>query len=283
MAILQKRILITGATGFVGRQIVKALITDNQKVTIIRRSQNKEKIPSEINIIETEDLFAESDTRLTEILKGTDILIHAAWYAEPGKYLTSPLNLDCLTGTIRLAKAFADVGGKRFVGIGTCFEYDLSQCMLSVNTPLNPKTLYAACKVSAFQVLGQLLTTKNVEFLWCRLFYLYGEGEDPRRLVPYLKKCLSSGEVAELTSGNQIRDFLDIEVAGKMIADAAIATTEGPLNICSGIPITVRQLAEKVADEFGLRDLLKFGARPDNLVDPPCIVGLPQQNVYNTN
>lgn len=274
MANSQTRFLVTGATGFVGKQIIKALITGNQKVTVIVRPQNKEKIPSGIDIVETEDLFAESETRLVEILKGTDTLIHTAWYAEPGKYLTSPLNLDCLTGTIRLARAFAEVGGKRFVGIGTCFEYDLTQGVLSVNTPLNPKTLYAACKASAFQVLGQLLPSKNVEFLWCRLFYLYGEGEDPRRLVPYLKKCLSSGEVAELTSGNQIRDFLDVEEAGKMIVDAALGSVQGSLNVCSGIPITVRQLAEQVADDFGRRNLLRFGARPDNLVDPPCVVGL---------
>ena len=268
------KILVTGATGFVGRQIVKALINNNQKITVITRAQNKEIIPSGIDIIETEDLFAESDARLAEILKSVDTLIHAAWYAEPGKYLTSLLNLDCLTGTIRLAKAFAEAGGKRFVGIGTCFEYDLTQGVLSVNTPLNPKTLYAACKVSAFQVLGQLFPSKNVEFLWCRLFYLYGEGEDPRRLVPYLKKCLSSGEVAGLTSGNQIRDFLDVEEAGAMISDASLSSLQGPLNICSGIPITVKQLAEQVADEFGRRDLLRFGARPDNLVDPPCVVGV---------
>lgn len=268
------KIVVTGATGFVGRQIVKALINDNQKVAVVARAQNKEQIPSGISIIETEDLFAESETRLAKIFQGVDTLIHAAWYAEPGKYLTSPLNVDCLMGTVRLAQVFAEVGGRRFVGLGTCFEYDLSQGILSINTPLNPKTLYAACKVSAFQVLNQLLPFKDVEFLWCRLFYLYGEGEDSRRLVPYLKKCLASGEVAELTSGNQIRDFLDVQDAGKMIADAALCSVQGPLNICSGVPITVRQLAEQVADEFGRRDLLRFGARADNLVDPPCVVGV---------
>ena len=269
-----KRILITGATGFVGQKIIQALIKNNQKITVIARKSSREKIPHGINIIEIEDLWSESRDRLIEALQRIDILIHSAWYTEPGKYLTSPLNIDCLMGTIRLAQAFVEAGGKRFVGIGTCFEYDLSYRILSINTPLNPNTLYAACKVSTFQVLSQFLPTKNVEFLWCRLFYLYGEGEDPRRLVPYLKQCLSSGEVAKLTSGNQIRDFLDVEEAGKMVVDAALNSTQGPLNICSGIPITVRQLAEQLADEFGRRDLLKFGARPDNLVDPPCIVGV---------
>ena len=190
-------------------------------------------------------------------------------------YLTSARNCDCLTGSLRLAEALADIGGRRFVGVGTCFEYDLTQGKLSVATPLKPQTLYAACKASVFHVLTHLLPTRRVEFAWCRLFYLYGESEDPRRLVPYLRDRLSAGEVAELTSGAQIRDFLDVREAGAMVADAALSHRTGPMNICSGVPITVRQLAERIADEFGRRDLLRFGARPDNLVDPPCVVGVP--------
>jgi len=228
-----------------------------------------------VEVVETDDLFNEPRERLSVLLEGIDILVHAAWYAEPGVYLTSALNCDCLAGTLRLAEVLADIGGRRFVGVGTCFEYDLAQGSLSVATPLRPQTLYAACKASVFQVLTHLLHARNVEFAWCRLFYLYGEGEDPRRLVPYIRKQLSAGEVAELTSGNQLRDFLDVREAGAMVADAALGHRIGPMNICSGVPVTVRQLAERIADEFGRRDLLRFGARPDNLVDPPCVLGVP--------
>jgi dTDP-6-deoxy-L-talose 4-dehydrogenase (NAD+) len=59
-----------------------------------------------------------------------------------------------------------------------------------------------------------------------------------------------------------------------MIVDVALSDRQGPVNICSGVPITVRQLAEQIADQYGRRDLLKFGARPDNLFDPPCVVGV---------
>lgn len=74
--------------------------------------------------------------------------------------------------------------GRRFVGLGTCAEYDLSAGLITTDTPLSPNTLYAACKASAYQVLRCLLDTEDVSFAWCRLFYLYGEGEDERRLVP---------------------------------------------------------------------------------------------------
>lgn len=174
----------------------------------------------------------------------------------------------------RMARCCIHAGVRRFVGVGTCAEYDLSQGMLRTDTPLNPDTLYAACKASVFQILRQLLPAAGIQFAWCRVFYLYGEGEDPRRLVPYLRQKLCAGEPAELTSGNQIRDFLDVRDVGVMIVEAALSDRQGAINICSGIPITVRQLAERIADEYGRRDLLHFGARPDNLFDPPCIVGV---------
>jgi len=268
-------IAITGGSGFVGRQVVSYLSQGNHDIKIFTR--NTEILPqseSNIEVVKVKNLFHEEIKYLKEILKDVEILIHLAWYAEPGKYLTSPLNIDCLTGTLSLAQAFCEVGGRRFVGIGTCFEYDLNQCLLSINSPLNPKTIYAASKASAFQLLTQILSMSKVEFSWCRLFYLYGDGEDSRRLVSYLKQKLNNGEIAELSRGDQIRDFLDVKDAGKMIVEEALSPFQGATNICSGVPITVKQLAERIADDFGKRDLLRFGARPDNLTDPPCVVGM---------
>ena len=122
--------------------------------------------------------------------------------------------------------------------------------------------------------LSKCLPQQGLEFAWCRLFYLHGEGEDARRLVPYLRANLAAGQPAKLTKGKQIRDFLDVCEVGQMIAEIVLGHEQGPVNICSGIPITVRQLAERIADEYGRRDLLEFGARPDNLTDPPCVVGV---------
>ena len=85
-------------------------------------------------------------------------------------------------------------------------------------------------------------------------------------------------EPAELSSGSQIRDYLDVREAGRMIVEHALGAGQGPVNICSGTPVTVRELAERIADEYGRRDLLRFGARPDNLVDPPCVVGVRAAN-----
>ncbi|MBI5909549.1 MAG: NAD(P)-dependent oxidoreductase [Betaproteobacteria bacterium] len=273
--------LLTGATGFVGRQVLQELGKRNCKVRLIVRDGSQSRI-AQSNAIEaviaTADLWSESVAWCADVCRGVDSVIHAAWYAEPGQYLSSPKNLECLAGTLRLAQGASQAKVRRFVGVGTCFEYDLGAGYLSVATPLRPSTPYAAAKAAAFMALSQYLPQQGVEFAWCRLFYLYGEGEDDRRLVPYLRAKLSAGEPADLSSGSQIRDYLDVGEAGRMIVEHALGAEQGPVNICSGTPVTVRELAERIADEYGRRDLLRFGARPDNLVDPPCVVGLRAAN-----
>ncbi len=270
-------ITLTGATGFVGGQILRNLLERGCSVRLlVRDSSRLPVIPARgaLEVMHTPDLFAEGTARLEELLEGSEILVHAAWHAEPGEYLTSPVNLACLTGTLNLAYAFAAVGGKRFVGVGTCAEYDSSAGLMTTDTPLAPNTLYAACKASAFQVLRFFLGTKDISFAWCRIFYLYGEGEDERRLVPYIRRQLGAGQEVQLTRGEQVRDFLDVKDAARMIADVALGRQQGAVNICSGEAVTVRQFAERIADEYGRRELLRFGARPENVFDPPRVVGV---------
>jgi nucleoside-diphosphate-sugar epimerase len=270
--------VLTGATGFVGRHILRELTERGQRVRVLVRNRtrlNAVAYSGLAEVVETPDLFAEAPTSLQTLVAGADLLIHAAWYAEPGKYLTSPINVDCLEGTLRLAQAFSRAGGRRFVGLGTCAEYDVSEGILRIETALRPDSLYAACKASAFQVLSKLLPGQGVSFSWCRLFYLYGDGEDKRRLVPYIRKQLQAGEPAQLTSGNQVRDFIEVRKAARLIVELAMGDVQGAANICTGVPTTVRELAQRVADEYGRPDLLRFGARADNLFDPPKVVGVP--------
>lgn len=270
-------VLLTGATGFVGRQVLRALGEAGVRVRVVVRDGKQSQVAALKGVeavVTTPDLFAETFNWWAGVCEGIDTVIHAAWYAEPGKYLKSGKNLDCLAGTLQLVKGAVQAKVRRFTGVGTCFEYDLAGGLLSVDTPLRPSTPYAGAKAAAFMALAQALPQQDVEFAWCRLFYLYGEGEDPRRLVPYLHAKLAAGEPAELTSGKQIRDFLEVQVAGRMIVETALSDVQGPVNICSGVPITVRQLAEQIADTYGRRDLLKFGFRHDNLVDPDRVVGI---------
>lgn len=274
------RVLLTGANGFVGRQVLRSLYRQGAEVVAVLR-EGAPAPDGPADILRTKDLFAESVAFWERSCRDIDAIAHVAWYAEPGKYLHSRLNFDCLEGTLRLAKAAVNAGVSRFVGVGTCVEYDLGTPAvarrepLSVQAPLRPTTPYGAAKAAAWLALSQALPGNGVAFAWCRLFYLFGEGEDPRRLVPYLHDRLSRGETAELSSGNQIRDFMDVRDAGHQIAQTVLGTAEGALNICSGIPTTVMELATRIASEYRRPDLIRPGARPDNPDDPPFVLGVP--------
>jgi len=274
---MAQNILLTGATGFVGLHLLQTLAKTGASVTVVGRATRKAEVDAGglvQKFIATPDLFSQDRAWWQKACQGIDTVIHAAWYAEPGAYLLSERNFDCLAGTIEMARGASLAGVRRFVGVGTCFEYEMRDTPLGTDTPLRPLTPYAAAKASAYLMLSQWLPRHAVSFAWCRLFYLYGPGEDARRLVPYLRSHLSAGQPVDLTSGSQVRDYLDVRVAAERIVAIAAGTQEGAINVCSGTAVSVRELAERIADEYGRRDLLRFGARRDNLVDPPFVVGV---------
>jgi dTDP-6-deoxy-L-talose 4-dehydrogenase (NAD+) len=272
------KILVTGASGFVGRHVLRNLLDKQITVRAIVRTgkeiffKNKN---LKLELVTTDDLFKENNDWFVEQCKGIDIIIHLAWFVKHEKYLESIKNIDCLLGSLRFAQAAIKAKIKRFVGIGTCLEYDLSAGALSINTPLNPLSLYAYTKVALYKELSREFSERSVEFCWGRLFYLYGEGEDKRRLVPYIHNKLSKGETVELTNGNKILDYLNVSEASRVIAEIALSYKQGPFNICSGKPITIKELAEQIADIYGRRDLLKFNIHPKNFTDPINILGIP--------
>jgi len=277
---VKRRILLTGATGFVGRQVLRALLEEDVLVTAVIRQSSLQQLPTSSKMgppLLTRDLFEEDESWWRKNLQGIDVVVHLAWYAEPGKYQLSPKNMDCLLGTLRMARAAAAARVKRVVGVGTCLEYGPANRPLAVNSPLGPASPYAACKTAAYLALGHILPQEEVSFAWCRLFYLHGEGEDSRRLVHSIRKNLAQGLPVALTHGTQVRDFLDVQEAGRRLAEVSLGRQLGPINVCSGKPVTVRCFAESIADEYGRRDLLNFGARPENPEDPPWMVGIPSE------
>jgi dTDP-6-deoxy-L-talose 4-dehydrogenase (NAD+) len=267
------RILLTGASGFVGRHVLRSLLARGDEVRIVGRTPATP--GSGVDEIVSEDLFAETDDWLANACDGIESIVHCAWYAEPGRYLFSPRNLTCLRGTLALAAAAQAAGVRRFVGIGTCFEYALSDSPLLTSTPLDPRSPYAAAKAAAFLALSGHLQNVGIGFAWCRLFYLFGEGEHSRRFVAYLHERLGKGEPVDLTEGLQIRDFMDVAEAAERIAAITHSRYAGAANVCSGQGISIRAMAERIADSYGRRDLLRFGTRPENEVDPPVVVGEP--------
>jgi len=273
-------VLLTGASGFVGRQLLTIL--DQMEVNIVVVCRNHAQSAFENfsrikKIVITEDLFIQSNKWYEGLCEGIDIIIHAAWYAEPGKYLNSSLNLECAAGTINFATSAINMKIKKFIGIGTCFEYDVKHGYLEITTPLLPVSDYAKAKVLAFQEISKIFALKGVstKFAWCRLFYLYGEGEDERRLVSSVKKKLSLGEQIKLSDGLQIRDFIDVKEAAQQIITVAFSNLFGPQNICSGVGISVKDMVLSIARDYeNVEDLLKFGEETPRPFDPPKVIGV---------
>jgi dTDP-6-deoxy-L-talose 4-dehydrogenase (NAD+) len=272
------KVLVTGGTGFVGRKLVGRLDSLDVELVLPVREQSRQGLPvlrAGHEVLHTEDLFAETPARLLEMCSGVDVVVHGAWSLEPGQYLESPNNFDCLEGTVRLGEAAALAGVSRFVGIGTCFEYEMDTRPIETGSRLLPLNSYAATKALSFLLLRDIFSQTATEFAWCRLFYLLGEGEDPMRLGEFVRSRLAAGKSCSLSHGNQVRDYMDVADAAESIAKVATGRQVGEINICSGVGRSVRQIVESIADEFERRDLLLFGDREESGFDPPYLVGVP--------
>ena len=280
---MNSRILLTGATGFIGRNLLKSFSKLGVKVDVIVRSGYKSNFPSSARIskvIETTNLFNHDCVWWASLCKSYSTVIHLAWYVEPGHYFDSNKNIECLIGSLSLIEGARKAGVKKFIGVGTCYEYDLKKKRLSAETsPLRPTTLYGASKLSLFTVLSQLFNTQENTFLWCRVFFLLPNKNDEiiysenQRLGDYIKSRISKNEPVFLTSGTQIRDYLYVEDATDMMAKAILQNKTGAINICSGVPRTVRDVAEEIAIAMGRPELLNFGSKIPQKNDPEYILG----------
>jgi len=271
------RILLTGSTGFVGRHVLRSLLSLDFNVTItLRRGQLP---PEGVSVIWSDDLFSEPLEFWIGACDRVDAVIHVAWYVEHGLYLHSELNLRCLEGTLRLFSGAMHANVAHFQGIGSCMEYDLftpelmNKMLLSTNSPLNPTTVYGGAKASAYLTISRVQCEMTVA--WSRLFYLFGEGESSERLVPYLRSSFINGEAVQLKYGQAYRDFMDVRHAARQIASVTANAISGPLNICSGKAVTIFEFARTLAEEFGREELVRMDYPQNECLEPSFVVGSP--------
>lgn len=262
-----KRLLITGATGFIGRHCISALPAGDFEVHAVSSAPQPLR-PGLLEWHRADLLIPGASTRLIQEIQPTHLL-HLAWFAAPGQFWTSPLNLTWVQSSIELLQAFADAGGLRFTGAGTCAEYALSETDCDERTtPLRPVTLYGSSKHALGAVLDGF-SRGRFSAAWGRVFHLYGPAEHRDRLVPSVICPLLGGRQALCTAGTQIRDFLHVEDVAQAFVSILQSEVQGPVNIASGQPVSVADVVGRIGEALDARSLVRLGARPTPTGDPP--------------
>jgi len=264
------RVLVTGGAGFIGRRVTDQLVLRGHDVAVVTRRDACD--IGKAHIIRGD--LSEID-KIEHLLRewNADSCIHLAWYAEPGKYLSSPLNVQFLGWSLDLFRTLASAGCRHVVMAGTCAEYDSDCGYLREDGPTRPTTLYAAAKLSLYITVRQLAELNGMRFAWGRIFFPYGPGEDPRRAVAALINALLRNERFKASEGMQVRDYLHVDDIASAFVALIESKADGCFNIASGNPVTIRSLMEIIGDIVGKRELIDFGAIPYREWDPMFICG----------
>jgi nucleoside-diphosphate-sugar epimerase len=271
------KVFVTGASGFIGSHVLRVLLHAGHSVLgLVSPRNNRDRIrdiSSQFELLVGDLNDSESIQRGLKAW-APQVCIHLAWYSEPGKYLHARENLDSLRGSVDLLRVLFESGCSHFIGAGTCAEYDVKNYLLCEGDSVNPETLYAAAKLS-FKLIGEQIARQYDKlFSWGRVFYLYGPYEDDRRLIPSAIKAIRKNREFPTTEGRQVRDYLHVEDVAHAFVKMAESSTAGIYNVSSGVPVTIRELLERlVRTMHGRPELLGFGKIPYPSWNPMHICG----------
>lgn len=202
-----------------------------------------------------------------------EILVHLAWYTEHGQYWSSPLNLQWVETSSAMLRDFSDAGGRRAVFLGTCAEYDWNYGFCTEDlTPRRPASLYGVAKNALFEMAQKFAETKDFEFVWGRVFFPYGPGEAQSRFVSSIITAIRDGRDAHCSHGEQMRDFVYVKDLAGAIAALISNNVRGAVNLGSGIPVKLKELALRIGDMMQNPGKIRLGAIPAQENDPPLVL-----------
>lgn len=264
------RVLLTGASGFVGRHMASRLRRENIDFVSLGRSGPDNAAGRSIRA----DLLAGADH--DEIVKRAEAthLIHLAWYAEQGQYWNSTLNLRWVEATIRLTESFCKAGGQHLSIAGTSAEYDWSTgYLVEDHSDLAPATMYGASKDATRRLVEAICRSHGVPNAWGRVFIPFGPGEDARRLVPSLHGVFQHKRPPFGVNAASYRDFIHVEDVASAFVELAKARAAGAFNISSGEPTLIADLVRHVAGLYGADPAMVLKLSSDRPGEPRLIVG----------
>ncbi|WP_292389767.1 NAD-dependent epimerase/dehydratase family protein [Methanosarcina sp. UBA5] len=269
------RVLVTGATGFIGRHVVPCLLDKGLDVIATSRNKNKAKNYDWYSEVEYIECDYHNDTLdYYNVFGKPDVIIHLAWNGLPNYkdpfHVERNLPANCL-----FLKNFIDGGIKKMVVTGTCYEYGMQCGCLHESDNTQPVTQYGLAKDTLRKYLEFLVRDTQTSFNWVRLFYLYGDGQNQNSLLPQLEKAIYEGEkVFNMSGGEQLRDYLSVEDAARNLCTIALQSeVDGIVNCCSGNPISIRRLVEKKIDLLNSDLKLNLGYYPYPDYEPMAFWG----------
>jgi nucleoside-diphosphate-sugar epimerase len=292
-----KRVLVSGAGGFIGRWSIPALLRSGYEVHAVLSGNANRGVPVQLQgaKIHIADLL--DDPRVDELTSAVrpSHLLHFAWIATPGVYWNSAENFRWLAASERLLRSFRAHGGRRVLMAGSCAEYDWSRVEVcdELSSPLattkaapgsdtaaqgeaagsiDGVSPYAACKIALQRILGDFGRVERLSTAWGRIFFQFGPHEHPDRLVPSVICNLLLNREAPCSHGRQVRSFLHAADVGEAFAAVLDSEVEGPVNIGSGERIALADLVERIGRQIGRPELLRIGARPASPREPSLLV-----------
>jgi len=259
----QRRVLVTGATGFVGRHTIPILLSHGFEVHVVGRSTRVVGAALERGLVSHKaDLFEPGESRRIMREVRPSHLLHLAWYTVHGQFWQSTENLRWVSASLDLLARFAEANGSRCVFAGTCAEYEWTGRPLAEDSPRRPASLYGVCKNALQETCAAAAKEYGLSAGWGRIFLPYGPHEDPRRVIPTAISTLLRGEAAEFGDGKQLRDFMHVEdLAGALVA-LLQSRHEGPMNLASGQPVELGEVLGRIGHLIGRPELLRIGTRP---------------------
>ena len=268
---MTRRVLVTGAGGFIGRGTLAPLVASGAEVHAISSRPHERGMAAEGVTWHQLDLLGPMAADAVREI-GAEELIHLAWYAEPGLFWRSERNLDWVAASLSLLQGFVAGGGRRAVLAGSCAEYawsDETVCVEDV-TPLSAATLYGAAKHGLHTVAAAYAREVGLSLAWGRIFFVFGPFEDSARLAGSVASALVAGEPALCSHGEQVRDFIYAPELAEAFVALLASPVEGAVNMGSGRPLRIRDLVMALADAAGRSDLIRLGARPAG--DEPALL-----------
>lgn len=269
------RVLLTGATGFVGQHLVAALLERGCQVrAVARREAPARQLPwfGQVEFVSADIHSPDSD--VAALCAGVDALVHLAWPGLPNYQGLFHLEHN-LMADYAFIKRVVEAGVGQVQVTGTCFEYGLQSGPLGEDLACHPANAYGLAKHSLHRFLDSLRQHLPFTLQWARLFYLYGPGQNPNSLLAALDRAIDAGQARfDMSGGEQLRDFLPIETATGYLADLLLQRDfGGVVNVCSGQPVSVRSLVERHCAARAARIALNLGHYPYPAHEPMAFWG----------